>query len=634
MGRRYAKELEELALTYDWATSCPIDDFANAIEAIRQYPLFSIGSGGSLTAASYWAMLHEFLTGNPSKYGTPLELLAGSTVRPYALGLVTARGANPDIAQAFDWATCGEPKKVVVLTFAKESSLIRRPASYGMSEIVNFAPPVAKDGFLATNSLLASMVLLYRGYSANAPELPNWLPALSMPSTLQVTSHRSTYSILYAGWGKVAANDIESKLVESGLADVHHSDLRNFAHGRHHWLSRRGPSTTIVALVTPRWAKLFDNTLRLLPPEVEIIRLESEHEGPLAAIELVTNGMTLIGQIASLEDVDPGRPMVPAYGRKLYHMRVKASEGPSRKPDADTLLSRKLGSDPRSFSPSAIAAVKLNLHSYLETLGATNYQGIVFDYDETLCPIEDRFGPLPQSIANALSDIVSHGIALGIASGRGRSVGAALRESLDVALHHKIIVGYYNGAQVRRLDAGPPAQAGDTSPQLEDLVTLIQNHPLLPSVASFEVRMEQLTLMPEAHVPLELVQELVSEIVTDADIPDVSVMRSSHAIDIVRADVSKHSVVEACLEVVRRDRLDGQVLRIGDKGNRTGNDFALLSNPHSLSVADCPKNTLWAWNLALSGHRGPSATLDYIQAMRFEGGEFRIDTSALVGEIL
>ena len=34
MGRRYAKELEELALTYDWATSCPIDDFANAIEAI------------------------------------------------------------------------------------------------------------------------------------------------------------------------------------------------------------------------------------------------------------------------------------------------------------------------------------------------------------------------------------------------------------------------------------------------------------------------------------------------------------------------------------------------------------------------------------------------------------------------
>ncbi len=634
MGRRYAKELEELALTYDWATNCPIDEFANAIEAIRQYPLFSIGSGGSLTAASYWAMLHEFSTGSPSKYGTPLELLAGSTVRPYALGLVTARGANPDIAQAFDWATRGEPKRVVVLTFAKESSLIRRPGNYGMSEIVNFAPPVAKDGFLATNSLLASMVLLYRAYSGNAPELPSLLPALSMPSTLQVTSHRTTYSILYAGWGKVAANDIESKLVESGLADVHHSDLRNFAHGRHHWLSRRGPSTTIVALVTPRWAKLFDDTLRLLPPEVEVIRVEAEHEGPLAAIELVTNGMTLIGQIASLEDVDPGRPMVPAYGRKLYHMRVKAPEGPSRKPDADTLLSRKLGSDPRSFSPPAIAAVKLNLHSYLETLGATKYQGIVFDYDETLCPIEDRFGPLPQSIANALSDIVSRGIALGIASGRGRSVGVALRESLDVALHHKIIVGYYNGAQVRRLDAGPPAQAGDTSRQLEDLVALIQNHPLLPSLASFEVRVEQLTLMPEAHVPLELVQELVSEIVTDADIPDVSVMRSSHAIDILRADVSKHSVVEACLEVVRRDRLDGQVLRIGDKGDRTGNDFALLSNPYSLSVADCPKNTLWAWNLASSGHRGPSATLDYIQAMRFEGGEFRIDTSSLVGEIL
>ena len=634
MGRRYATELRELAQTYEWATNCPLDHFAKAIEGIRQYPFFAIGSGGSSTAAAFWAMLHEYSTGNPSRYGTPLELLAAPTVRPYALGLVTARGANPDITQALDLATRREPRGVVVLTYAKESSPIRRPPNDGVTEIVHFAPPVPKDGFLATNSLLASMVLLYRAYCVDRREVPSLSSALSMPSTLHVASNRATYSILYADWGKVAANDLESKLVESGLSNVHHSDLRNFAHGRHHWLSRRGLSTTIVALITPLWAKLFESTLGLLPPEVEIIRLEANNDGPLAAIELVTRGMGLIGQIASLEDIDPGRPTVPAYGRKLYHMRVRVPETPTRKPDAETLLSRKLGSDSKSLSQSAIAAVKLNLLRYLETLGTTKYQGIVFDYDGTLCPTNARFGSLPPAIADALSDIMSRGVVLGIASGRGRSVGTALRESFDGALHHKIIVGYYNGAHIRRLDAGPPEQAGATSPRLENVAALLRNHPLLPSLATFDVKMQQLTLMPMADVPLDLVHEIVTEIATAANIPEISVMRSSHSIDVLGSDISKHSVVEACLEVIRRDRPDGHVLRLGDKGNHTGNDFALLSTPHALSVADCPKNTLWAWNLAPPGHLGPHATLDYIEAMRFESGGFHIDTTSLVGETL
>ena len=249
-------------------------------------------------------------------------------------------------------------------------------------------------------------------------------------------------------------------------------------------------------------------------------------------------------------------------------------------------------------------------------------------------PTNARFGSLPPAIADALSDIMSRGVVLGIASGRGRSVGTALRESFDVALHHKIIVGYYNGAHIRRLDAGPPEQAGATSPRLENVAALLRNHPLLPSLATFDVKMQQLTLMPMADVPLDLVHEIVTEIATAANIPKISVMRSSHSIDVLGSDISKHSVVEACLEVIRRDRPDGHVLRLGDKGNHTGNDFALLSTPHALSVADCPKNTLWAWNLAPPGHLGPHATLDYIEAMRFESGGFHIDTTSLVRETL
>ena len=141
-------------------------------------------------------------------------------------------------------------------------------------ESSTFHPPIGKDGFLATNSLLSFMVLIHRAYAADAGReisLPSKLPEPRTTGTLLAPSP-TTYSILYAGWATPAAMDIESKLVEGGLADAHYADLRNFAHGRHHWLARRGEKTTVVALVTPEWSELVDKTLAILPPGTRIVR--------------------------------------------------------------------------------------------------------------------------------------------------------------------------------------------------------------------------------------------------------------------------------------------------------------------------------------------------------------------------
>ncbi len=632
MGRAYSVELEELAQTYEWATQCPIQELAEAIHDLRDHPFLAIGSGGSLTAAAYWAMVQEQWTGMPAKHGTPLDLLALPSLSNYSIGLASARGSNPDIVKAFESASRGEPRGLVAITFAEGSKLANQWKKYPWARLVNFRPPIGKDGFLATNSLLSFMVLIHRAYAAAAGRevfLPSRLPKPQRIGPPLVPSP-TTYSILYAGWAAAAAMDLESKLVEGGLADVHYADLRNFAHGRHHWLARRGETTTVVALVTPEWSELADKTLAVLPPNTRTVRLESSNDGPLGAIELVNGGLSLIGEIASLQAFDPGRPRVPQFGRRLYRMSVSSTSRHHAKPSTDLLLRRKLGGLPARWPASTVATSKEALVRYLDTLRTTEFQGVVFDYDETLCPKANRFSCLPPDISTALTRIVDHGITLGIASGRGRSVRQAMRESLEQEAWERVIVGYYNGGCVLRLSEGDPPRHGDMDPSLASFNATLEGHSHLKDVCEIESRPYQITLTPRGNVPLVWILDLILELAAVDGPPGIAVTRSSHSIDVLGPGVSKLSVVNACIAQITEREEKSNVLRVGDSGRWSGNDLHLLSTPLSLSVADSPMNPSWAWNLAAPGRTGPQAALDYINAMEFGSGTFTLEIGRLV----
>ena len=267
-------------------------------------------------------MVHELMIGQPSKYGTPLELLALPSVNPYAVGLMSAGGGNPDIVQALTHAARDSSPGQFILTFAKASLLNKEAERHSTAHVISFAPPIPKDGYLATNSLLASMVLVLRGYCAASEIEELLLSDLPAPRQVDVNPDISTYSLLYAGWGSVAAADFESKLVEGGVANIHLTDLRNYAHGRYNWLERHGKTTALVALITPEWAPLLDRTLEHLSPSVEVIRLQASHEGPLGAIELVVEQMRLFGQIAAAHGLDPGNPPAPEFGRELFNLSI------------------------------------------------------------------------------------------------------------------------------------------------------------------------------------------------------------------------------------------------------------------------------------------------------------------------
>ena len=135
-------------------------------------------------------------------------------LRHHTLGLVSASGSNVDILDAFRVAAVDEPTGLIGLTHRTNSKLKRQAEPCEWARIAEFDPPVKKDGFLATNSILSAMVVIYRAYGEAFGQpclMPSRLPGFgtAVPS---IPIDRHTVSLLYGDWGKVAAIDIESKL--------------------------------------------------------------------------------------------------------------------------------------------------------------------------------------------------------------------------------------------------------------------------------------------------------------------------------------------------------------------------------------------------------------------------------------
>ena len=128
-------------------------------------------------------------------------------------------------------------------------------------------PPGGKDGFLATNSLLGFSGLLARTYSEIFDTGSEWANAKAYISQLvdeqsqtvcgwrtQTDSlwDRSTTLLLYGPSTLLGAVDLESKFTEAAIGNLQCADYRNFAHGRHLWLAKRGDDSAVIAFLSDK----------------------------------------------------------------------------------------------------------------------------------------------------------------------------------------------------------------------------------------------------------------------------------------------------------------------------------------------------------------------------------------------
>ena len=621
MGRSYQRELEKIPATIHWAFDQDVSSLQHTL--LREFAsrnLVAVGSGGSFVAATFAARLHEAATGRLARASTPLEASTRPITKNTAALLLSARGSNIDIQQAATVLPQLGYEPVSAVSTLGGSPLGQILRHFGGTSH-EFSVPTGRDGFLATNSLMATMLLLLRACLPHCKTLTpeNFIPVPPPTSGEPATVlGRSTLLVLAHGWAKPAALDLETRFSEAALANVIVTDPRNFAHGRHHWLSVHSESTAIISLETKDSQREASRMIRYFPETVDVLRVNSNKDGPSATIELVSSTMQLAGLAAKLRGYDPGRPRVAEFGRRLYRAGStrrtnRVEPAPIARKRAALHLAQNADQD----------GLKTALRDFVHKIERTTFHSLAVDYDGTLCRRDRRFEPPDQEIQVELNRLLHDGILLGIASGRGGSMYDHLRTTISKKHWEQVTVGLYNGAKVINLTDQLPETQEQIPPPL---AAAYQRLEPLRAVLGFDmtIRPHQITLQPTTTLEPHELRTVAHEHLAQTD--GISLIASSHSVDVVLAGTSKATVVDALVA-----QQPGVTLRIGDQGSAGGNDFDLLNSGLSLSVDRISSNLETCWHLGAAGHSGVGLTAQYLQALRPRGDGFHFDASHFPG---
>lgn len=624
MGKPFSEELTKLSETIRWAEKQDVSCLAQFLFVEnKQMPLVCIGSGGSLSACHYAVQLYQRHNGVLAQAMTPLQLMfAGSDViRNSKLLFLSANGKNKDILNAIKYGVKYNETSMMCLTLCKnnpsEKFLERYPKVLRWCEDI----PSGKDGFLATNSLIATFTLLCK---ASVDYKSSIIYSIFQdPKSITAKfnlNHIHNFMVLYGAAGEPVAWDIESKLTESALGATLLSDYRNFGHGRHHWFAKCKENSCIIALISQVDRDLAAKTINSLPTDIQVFYIETDLDMPYATIDLLLQAFYFVNYLGDTRGIDPGRPGVPSYGRLLYNLnyyRLTNHLLPNEK-IIDAAVRRKLGTSVARENPL------WNYYSdackcFVQRLNRGKYKTIVFDYDGTLSAKDhtSRYQDvLCNEIRYALQRLLEGGVEIRVATGRGRSVSSSLTNSFDKKYWSQIMVGYYNGACLLTLGDEKGLEEWKNKP-FDNELKLLENElrqRLPEQCISYRLEERGWQLSIEGDMTPEesqIVYDICREIIWDKQLKGIRVWSSSHSMDIIVShEVSKLFVIED----------PDHTLCIGDYGNMDGNDYELLTSCASLSVDKVSKNADCCWNLAPSGVFGLDATLYYLSRLIISDG--------------
>ena len=646
MARPYAGEMARLAETFAWAMTADLRPLRQAVRIAGLSPLRAIGSGGSLTGAHALAGLHQRYTGRLATVATPLEAVDEPLDATVATWLLSAGGGNVDIVAAAKTLILREPRQLCVLCGRDSSPLAELCRQHPFVDLLLYPPPAGKDGFLATNSLLGFTALLTRAYATEFGSDTDWQDTIDCLEPLLPNSTatleaweaataplwtRSTTLVLYGPSTRIGAVDLESKFTEAALGHLQLADYRNFAHGRHHWLAKRSETSAVLAFITDADRALAERTLDLIPADVPQARIAFDGGPSAAALASLLAAVRLTGWAGISRGIDPGRPGVPEFGRKLYRLplpRPRRVAGlPRLTPREAAAITRKAGVDPSHLAASGeLGRWREALAAFRNRLRDARFAGIVLDYDGTVVDTRHRFESAEPMMAAELARLAEAGAHVAVATGRGKSVRRDLQSRLPRALWPLVLVGYYNGAEVASLDDdSAPNGSANACAALRSLSEALRRQPELSGSVCQEDRRFQITLEATRVMPEGRLWDLVHHVILLAGADDVGVTRSSHSVDIVATGVSKLNVVRRLRETVG----DAPILAIGDRGRWPGNDHDLLSEPFALGVDEISVDRATCWHLGEPGQRGPTVTLDYLSALETHDGRVRFAAESL-----
>lgn len=624
MGKPFANELTQLPLSLRWAGELDIAPVTKFLAQACGNLLIAIGAGGSFTAVEFARLLHEN-RGGTSLALTPLGFLQSpSAIRDAYVLIFTASGKNRDILAAYEAALQREPAGILIIC-GKANSKIERLAQRSERTVVFARPlPAGSDGYLATNSLAAMTALLVRAFGFPPVAVSEvWAGDDAQPRAWAKTDRPGGscyYLALFGGWGRPAATDLESKFSEAGLGGVMLADYRNFAHGRHNWIDKRGDQSAVVAFITPDSATLAAKTLALLPASTRIIRLETRREGPVGAIALMLDAFRLTLFAGRQVGIDPGRPGVPGYGRRIYHLGPASGIRLRSCATSAAADERKMAARGTLANASDAEVVARARREFVARFKPARFGALVADFDGTVLPPGAGHGArLSAGVVASFEKLLKHHISIYFATGRGDSVHSILAGSLASSYHNRVFVAYYNGAIARPLSESPPKP--EESPhcsEFGELLKQMQQDSFIAGIGTPDNKGFQLTLKTTDQA-MFAATTAIRELVARQGNGRFKVVQSSHSLDIIPSATTKL----ACVRLAQSSLAAGlEVLTVGDRGALMGNDFDLLTHSYSLSVDAVSADLRSCWNLLPAGCRNVAGWTHYAAWLRTKAGNF------------
>lgn len=637
---RFTAKLDGLHETLTMMKTCDLAPLVNALERSSDRPVIAVGSGGSHIVASYLARCRETLAHGLTLVQTPMQIVAGlNSLVGFDVWLFSASAENDDLAAAARAANDRGCDRVIVFTRNAEGKVAQWVSERG-GDVV--AVPVAdtKDGFLATHSLLASVMGLLlgcdtlcgegRGIEILLGEVQTHLEKSRSLSARQewVTAFAAlnldTTLIIIADPGLATPSLLlETSLWEAALCTVQTTDVRNFSHGRHTWLHHRPKQTLILSLSGDGSHDAWISTKNHLPLTTQIVSSSYGSCGRLANVLAIIDSLNWIEAIGAKVCIDPGKPGVGEFGRALYddpvlHTTTEQLVAPIRQKLAALTLVDK--------PHPSMSDLKSTFEDKLSVLCGAEICGLVLDYDGTMVTTEGRREPPRPDITAELERLHSAGVAIAFASGRGKSLGQAIRDAFPVETTETFLIGYYNGSFLRFADVNIADDRPSQDPVVTEIEEWFADHADLEEPGSLNFGAMQV----EVDVSkLSRPHHMKSVLRTSPALAEgrAYIVTSAHSFDIIPRSSSKLRVVE---QLENSARSGQAVLSIGDSGSAHGNDHALLARPFGISVNAVCADKEGCWSLFGSKRTGPDALLLILKAMVLTSdGRIRLDRHSL-----
>lgn len=627
MGKNFEKELQNLELIYRSAQNGDIHTLVRFLHANIQNPFLCIGSGGSYSVAS---IFEYFCTrsGGIAKKATPLELtLYHGQIKKMATVLFTAGGRNADSINAYQYISELEPEGILTCCMKANAPIKNIQRENLHNSYFEYQMPVKKDGYLAVESLVSSTVLFSRAFEELTKDVfycvPNdvrWENNISHNAQLENVLSKETIIVLHGGITSPAAIDLESKFSEVSLGNVQLVDFRNFAHGRHFWLSDRRNTTAIIVMAGESERIIADKTLKLIPDDIPRLRLDVDDTTVVGLIEAFIFVFHLVLQAGRDRGINPGKPKVADFGKKLYHLSnniCNHKQLKKRRKDVAAMAAfRKL----RGTDVSQADEYEEYARQHLKELEAKEFKGIVFDFDGTIFD-KNKNTQLQEEIFNRINELLTHDIKIGIATGRGKSVREELQKRIPRSVWKNVVIAYYNGGCLSLLedDSQPEKKAISVPKEFLDIIREIKAEKCLKDLTIEGISDQnpfQLTVLWDEHRGT-FIQSQIKTVCSR--IGGIKVFCSSHSMDIIPWTSSKNNILTYWSD---RGYQEDDFLFIGDSGQIGGNDYEMLNRKYGLSVDRVSESPEFCWNYARPGMRNLEATCFYLEHIVYSNGGF------------